>query len=39
MLEMSMVPLGSTPAEFANLIKEELARWKTVVERGGVKAE
>ena len=39
MLDMSMVPLGSTPAQFATLIKEELARWKTVVERGGIKAE
>jgi tripartite-type tricarboxylate transporter receptor subunit TctC len=39
MIEMSMVPLGSTPAEFSALIKEELTRWKAVVDRGGIKAE
>jgi tripartite-type tricarboxylate transporter receptor subunit TctC len=39
MIDMSMAPLGSTPAEFASLIKEELGRWKTVVQRGGIKAE
>jgi tripartite-type tricarboxylate transporter receptor subunit TctC len=39
MLDMSMAPLGSTPEQFARLIREELARWKSVVERGGIKAE
>lgn len=38
-VEMSMTPLGSTPAQFASLVKEELVRWKTVVERGGIKPE
>lgn len=39
MVEMSMSPLGSTPAQFTSLVREELARWKTVVERGGIKGE
>ncbi len=39
MAEMSMLPLGSTPAQFASLVKEELSRWKAVVERGGIKGE
>jgi tripartite-type tricarboxylate transporter receptor subunit TctC len=38
-LDMSMTPLGSTPAEFTALVKEELTRWKKVVEAGGIKAE
>ncbi|MFM9972905.1 MAG: Bug family tripartite tricarboxylate transporter substrate binding protein [Burkholderiales bacterium] len=38
-VEMSMTPLGSTPAQFTSLVKEELVRWKTVVERGGIKGE
>ncbi len=39
MIDMSMVPLGSTPAEFAALIREDAARWKTVIERAGLKPE
>lgn len=37
--EMGMLPVGTTPAEFASLMKSESARWKSVVERGGIKAE
>jgi tripartite-type tricarboxylate transporter receptor subunit TctC len=39
MMDMSMVPLGSTPAEFVSLIKEDSARWKTVIQRAGLKPE
>ena len=39
MIEMSMVPLGSTPAEFATLIRDDSARWQTVITRAGLKPE
>ncbi len=39
MIDMSMVPLGSTPAEFAALIRDESARWKAVIARAGIKPE
>ncbi len=32
-------PVGNTQAEFAAQIKADLARWKTVVERGNIKAD
>jgi tripartite-type tricarboxylate transporter receptor subunit TctC len=32
-------PVGSTPQELAKFMNEELARWKPVIERAGLKAE
>ncbi len=32
-------PVGNTQAEFAAQIKADMVRWKTVVERGNIKAE
>ena len=29
--------VGNTPAEFGKFLNEELARWKGVVESGGIK--
>lgn len=39
MIELSMGPLGSTPAEFAALIREDSTRWKSVIQRAGIKPE
>ena len=32
-------PIGSTPAEFAKVQKDDLAYWKTMIEYTGVKVE
>ncbi len=32
-------PVGSTPAEFAQRIKDDVAKWTGVIQRGGIKAE
>jgi tripartite-type tricarboxylate transporter receptor subunit TctC len=32
-------PVGNTPAQFAQVIKSELARWQTVIRQAGIKAE
>lgn len=32
-------PVGNTPAQFAEQIKADMARWQRVVERGNIKAE
>jgi tripartite-type tricarboxylate transporter receptor subunit TctC len=32
-------PAGGTPEEFAETIRSDLAKWKTVVERSGAKLE
>ena len=32
-------PAGGTPEEFADTIRSDLAKWKTVVERSGAKLE
>ena len=37
--ELGMIPVGGTPAEFASLMRSESARWKAVIEHGGIKAE
>jgi tripartite-type tricarboxylate transporter receptor subunit TctC len=36
---LGIEPVGNTPGEFAAQIRVDLARWKDVVERGGIKAE
>jgi tripartite-type tricarboxylate transporter receptor subunit TctC len=37
--ELGHVPIGLGPAETASFLKSESARYKTIVERGGIKAE
>lgn len=37
--DLGMLPLASTPAEFARHMRAEAERWKAVIERGGIKAE
>nr|WP_314355824.1 tripartite tricarboxylate transporter substrate binding protein [uncultured Achromobacter sp.] len=32
-------PVGSTPAEFAQRIRDDVAKWTAVIQRGGIKAE
>ena len=32
-------PVGSTPAEFAKRIRDDVAKWTAVVQRGNIKAE
>ncbi|MNJ68772.1 Tripartite tricarboxylate transporter family receptor [compost metagenome] len=32
-------PVGSTPAEFAQRIRDDVAKWTSVIQRGGIKAE
>ncbi|WAI81713.1 MULTISPECIES: Bug family tripartite tricarboxylate transporter substrate binding protein [Achromobacter] len=32
-------PVGSTPAEFAQRIRDDVAKWTRVIQRGGIKAE
>ncbi|HET7160063.1 MAG TPA: tripartite tricarboxylate transporter substrate-binding protein, partial [Burkholderiales bacterium] len=34
-----VAPAGGTPAEFSTLIKSEIAQWRTVAVRAGVKPE
>jgi tripartite-type tricarboxylate transporter receptor subunit TctC len=36
---MGFDAVGSTPAEFSKRIRSEVAKWKQVIERGGIKAE
>jgi tripartite-type tricarboxylate transporter receptor subunit TctC len=36
---MGFDAVGSTPAEFSSRIRSEVAKWKQVIERGGIKAE
>jgi tripartite-type tricarboxylate transporter receptor subunit TctC len=37
--EQGLEPVGSTPGAFAEFIRADLARWKTMVDEVGVKAE
>jgi tripartite-type tricarboxylate transporter receptor subunit TctC len=37
--ELGMTPVGSTPGEFAAHMRAEAERWKSVIARGGIKAE
>jgi tripartite-type tricarboxylate transporter receptor subunit TctC len=37
--DMGMIPVGSTPAEFARHMRAEAERWKAVIERGGIKVQ
>jgi tripartite-type tricarboxylate transporter receptor subunit TctC len=37
--DLGMLPVGSTPAETASHMRAEAERWKTVIERGGIKAQ
>jgi len=39
MLEQGAAPVGSTPEEFAKLLREEVARWAEVVKISGARAE
>jgi tripartite-type tricarboxylate transporter receptor subunit TctC len=39
LLEQGAEPVGSTPEEFAKLLREEVARWAEVVRVSGAKAE
>jgi tripartite-type tricarboxylate transporter receptor subunit TctC len=39
LLEQGAEPVGSTPDEFAKLLREEVARWAEVVKMSGAKAE
>jgi tripartite-type tricarboxylate transporter receptor subunit TctC len=39
LLEQGAEPVGSTPEEFARLLREEVARWAEVVRISGAKAE
>lgn len=32
-------PVGSTPAQFAQRIRDDVAKWTAVIQRGGIKAE
>jgi tripartite-type tricarboxylate transporter receptor subunit TctC len=38
LLKFGMEPVGNTPAEFAKLIKAEIAKWHKVVKAAGIKA-
>jgi tripartite-type tricarboxylate transporter receptor subunit TctC len=37
--ELGMIPVGGTPAEFARHMRAEAERWKSVIERGGIRTE
>jgi tripartite-type tricarboxylate transporter receptor subunit TctC len=37
--EMSLTPVGGTPAEVEAFLKEETARWRGVIVRGGIKRQ
>jgi tripartite-type tricarboxylate transporter receptor subunit TctC len=37
--ELGHIPLGVSPAETAAFLKSESARYKSIVERGGIKPE
>ena len=39
LLEQGAEPIGSTPEQFAKLVREELARWSEVVRVSGAKAD
>jgi tripartite-type tricarboxylate transporter receptor subunit TctC len=39
MLEQGAEPVGSTPEEFAKLLREEVARWAEVVKISGARAD
>jgi tripartite-type tricarboxylate transporter receptor subunit TctC len=36
---LGIEPVGNTPEQFAAEIKADMARWKQVVERAGIKAD
>ncbi|EHK63880.1 Bug family tripartite tricarboxylate transporter substrate binding protein [Achromobacter arsenitoxydans] len=36
---MGFQPVGSTPAQFAQRIRDDVAKWTAVIQRGGIKAE
>ena len=37
--EQGFQPVGSTPAEFERRIRDDVAKWTLVIQRGGIKAE
>ncbi len=37
--QIGMTPIGTTPAEFDTFIREEIAKWKPVVERSGAQVD
>ena len=39
LLDMGAEPVGSTPEEFAKIMKEEIVRWAEVVRASGAKAD
>jgi tripartite-type tricarboxylate transporter receptor subunit TctC len=39
LLDQGAEPVGSTPEEFAKLLREELTRWAEVVKVSGAKAD
>lgn len=39
LLEMSLEPVGGTPAEMASFMKEETQRWGSVIRQTGIKGE
>ena len=39
LLEQGAEPVGSTPEEFAKLLREEVARWAEVVKVSGARAD
>lgn len=39
LVEEAVIPVGSTPAEFAAYIKAEIARWGKVIKSAGIKLE
>ena len=36
---MGFEPVGSTPAEFAQRIQEEVVKWTEVIRKGGIRPE
>jgi tripartite-type tricarboxylate transporter receptor subunit TctC len=37
--ELGMLPVGSSPAESAAYMRSEAERWRSIIERGGIKVE
>ena len=37
--EMSLTPVGGTPAEVEAFLKDETARWRNVIISGGIKRQ
>ena len=39
MADVGLTPVGSSPQEFNELIRKEMARWSKVVKQAGVKLD